>query len=136
MLGRGGIAARGVLDGKFIIPAYSITSMRHSIRNHDGSVKSGSYLSNSALYQLARGGEAMRLSGLMVHRATDDAKAERYWTTHLPVLTDVMFGEPRRPCGISIDAYRTHHEQYERHQRIGQEKRCLLSIADSELGTA
>jgi hypothetical protein len=126
-----GVGVVGVIDGKFIIPAHNITSMQH--KKSDGSVKPGSYLSNGALYELACGGQEMRSSGLTAHRATDDAKAERYWTTHLPVLTDVMFGEPRRPCGICLDAYRTHHEQYELHQRLDEEKMRLINIANSAL---
>ena len=60
---RGGLAARGVLDGKLIIPEYSVTSITHSDRNHEGSVTPGSYLSNSALYELARNGEETSSSG-------------------------------------------------------------------------
>jgi hypothetical protein len=126
-----GVGVVGVIDGKFIIPKHDIPSLQ--LKKIDGSVKPGSYMSNGALYELA-GGKEMSSSGLTVHRATDDAKAERYWTTHLPQLTTVMFGEPRRKCGISLDAYRTHHEQYELHQLIDEEKMRLIGIATDAVG--
>ena len=83
----------------------------------------GEPLGNAALYQLATT-RSMEGNHLRPHRALDDAKAERDWTTNatkLKALTTVLIKEK---VVITLEQYRAYHEQYD--------KRCAKL---KELGT-
>jgi hypothetical protein len=116
----------GVIDPKSIIIEHNVTSMRHG----DGGKFTG-FLKNDALFLLASKGKSMQDMKLSAHRATDDAKAERFWMMELPEMSDVMFSvEPRKACGISLASYREYHEQYDRNEELGVELARLKRAAD------
>jgi len=62
----------------------------------------------------AAGGKNRKQVGWAAHRALDDAKAERLWLTTLPGFCDMFFGAGKAKCSISLHAFRTYHEQYQK----------------------
>ena len=62
-------------------------------------------------------GKNMKESGWTAHRALDDAKSERSWLTELPRFSEMFFGDGKVKCVISLQAFRTYHEQYQKHRK-------------------
>ena len=63
----------GIIDPKRIIIEHNVTSMQHSTGGRFTGL-----LKNDALFLLASKGKSMQDMKLSAHRATDDAKAERF----------------------------------------------------------
>ena len=116
----------GIIDGmRFIKKHKTLDHLRHSKKDPKDATKmvAGEPLGNAALYQLATT-RSMEGNHLRPHRALDDAKAERDWTTNatkLKALTTVLIKEK---VVITLEQYRAYHEQYD--------KRCAKL---KELGT-
>jgi hypothetical protein len=106
----------GIVDGmRFIKKHKSLTDLRHKKKVPKDSSKMvlGEPLGNGALYQLATT-RSMEGNHLRPHRALDDAKAERDWTTNntkLKALTTVLTQEK---VVITLPQYRAYHEQYDK----------------------
>ena len=106
----------GIVDGmRFIKKHKSLTDLRHKKKDPKDSSKMvpGEPLGNGALYQLATT-RSMEGNHLRPHRALDDAKAERDWTTNntkLKALTTVLTQEK---VVITLPQYRAYHEQYDK----------------------
>lgn len=99
---------KGVVDTMRVIPQYDIKGLRHLDGKH--------VLSNGVLFTKATKGATMREKGLQEHRALDDSKATAEWVTGLPEVSEVMFGLPRRPTAISIDALGGYYAQIRKHK--------------------
>ena len=103
----------GIIDGmRFIKKHESLRELRNKKRKAD-QMEYGEPLGNAALYQIATK-HTMEGGGLRPHRAIDDAKAEREWTTNtakLGALTKVLVKEK---VVVTLDQYREYHEQYEK----------------------
>ena len=103
----------GIIDGmRFIKKHESLRELRNKKRKAD-QMDYGEPLGNAALYQIATK-HTMEGGGLRPHRAIDDAKAEREWTTNtakLGALTKVLVKEK---VVVTLDQYREYHEQYEK----------------------
>ena len=96
-------------------PVPSEKDLRHKKKDPKDSSKMvpGEPLGNGALYQLATT-RSMEGNHLRPHRALDDAKAERDWTTNntkLKALTTVLTQEK---VVITLPQYRAYHEQYDK----------------------
>lgn len=101
---------KGIADFMRIIPTYKINELRHP--------GGKSVLSNGALYIKATKGVTMSANGLTEHRALDDSKSTLEWVTGLPEIKEVMFGLPRRPTAISIDALGAYYAQKRKHKEF------------------
>ena len=109
------------MDPARIIPLYSLTSLQQERAARDGATTYHSYLSNDKLFARASDGQSMDASGLIPHRATDDARAERTWLTKLPEFVAIMYGTSAKPCNTSLELLRTYCEQYERNVALEAE---------------
>jgi hypothetical protein len=103
----------GFIDPGRFIPLHKITSLQKPKTGKDGTTTYSGYQSNEMLFRLANESKGMEECGLTLHRALDDAKAERNWLTKLPQLTQALYGDtPRLQCGISLQKFQIYAEQY------------------------
>jgi hypothetical protein len=109
----------GFIDPGRIIPLHKITSLQKPKTGKDGTTTYSGYQSNEMLFRLANESKGMEECGLTLHRALDDAKAERNWLTKLPQLTQALYGDnPRLQCGVSLRKFQIYAEQYEKRKRF------------------
>ena len=73
----------------------------------------------------------MKVAGLTVHHATDDAKAEHAWPKKLPELTSIVFGAAKKACGITTAQHRAYHGQYDR--KTGTRRHFWRASAEARL---
>ena len=106
----------GIVDGmRFIKKHKTLEHFRHKKKDSKDPAKMvpGEPLGNAELYKLATK-NTMEGNHLRPHRALDDAKAERDWTTNntkLKALTTVLTKEK---VVVTLPQYRAYHEQYEK----------------------
>jgi len=109
----------GFLDSARIIPLHKITSLQKQKTGKGDTITYSGYQSNEMLFRLANESKGMKECGLTLHKALDDAKAERIWLTKLPQLTQALYGDnPRLQCGVSLRKFQIYAEQYEKRKRF------------------
>jgi hypothetical protein len=109
----------GFLDPARIIPLHKITSLQKQKTGKDDTITYSGYQSNEMLFRLANESKGMEECGLTLHKALDDAKAERIWLTKLPQLTQALYGDtPRLQCGVSMRKFQIYADQYEKRKRF------------------
>jgi hypothetical protein len=69
------VGVKGVIDPAKIITAYKLTTLQHKRVTPKFVMPYNKFLTNSALFELANGGENMPAHKLQTHCATDEAKA-------------------------------------------------------------